>query len=96
MTLALVFTALCVIGFRMPVKAVPMRLKVSSAALIGLVGFQICVGWYNVAHAIPVPTSSLHTATAATIVGVMTWTVMKAMTTVEKTPSLSSELALGE
>ena len=75
--LAAVFVATLVVAARSA--GVPTRLKVGLGAAVGLVGLQILIGWYNVAHHVPVPTSALHTATAATIVGVMTWTAVQAM-----------------
>ena len=76
-SLLVVFIALVVSSFR--IEGISRQLRTASVTLIGLVLFQIGLGWYNVVNAVPVPTSSLHTATAATIVGVMVWTVFNAM-----------------
>lgn len=43
--------------------------------LAGLVGVQILLGWYSVAHVIPTATAVAHTATAAGIVGVLAYPI---------------------
>lgn len=46
-----------------------------SVGLVILVIAQILLGWFNVAHYIPVPTSALHTALAAVIFGTLAYIV---------------------
>ena len=51
------------------------KLRALSAGLTVLVVAQILLGWFNVAHYVPVPTSALHTAVAALIFGLLTYLV---------------------
>ncbi|MEO1271145.1 MAG: hypothetical protein AAFX99_23890, partial [Myxococcota bacterium] len=65
--------------------------KLGLGLAVGLVVLQILIGWYNVAHHVPVPTSALHTGMAATIVGVMTWTAVQAMSLGRETVSVAAD-----
>ena len=69
--------ALCVVAFRD--KRLQGRVKGACASLVLLVVVQILVGWYNVENLVPVPTSALHTALAAAIVGTITWVTARAV-----------------
>jgi len=52
-------------------------LRALVAGLPALIVAQILLGWFNVAHYVPVPTSALHTALAATIFGLLTYLVSR-------------------
>ena len=56
----------------------PRAVKVGAVATVGLVLFQIGLGWFNVANFVPVPTSALHTATAALLCGIVTLLCVRA------------------
>ncbi len=80
----LAFGALAALGMRD--KTLPRGVQGAPLALVGLVLVQILVGWYNVAHQIPVPTSALHTAIAAAIVGLVAWVASKGVVMQDAAP----------
>lgn len=73
LSLAALLAGLAMLGQRDP--TVPRRASRAGWALAGLVGVQILLGWYNVVHFIPTATAVAHTATAAAMVGLLTYLI---------------------
>lgn len=72
-TLAGVVAGLSALAYR--ADHLDRSVRVVAVSLSALVVAQILIGWFNVAYYVPVPTSALHTATAAAIFGCLTFVV---------------------